>query len=166
MKQIGLAFRTWELDHNDKFPMQVSVTNGGTLELSAEGPTCVHFQVISNELSTPKLLKCPADKTRVWATNFTTDFSNQKISYFVGLDATPDNPASFLTGDRNITNALGIKGRIQTLTTNILVAWTEGIHEAQGNICLADGSVQGLSTHGLQAALVASGLPTNRLAMP
>src|SRR2546426_161404 len=52
LKQIGLAFRTWSLDQSDKFPMQVSVTNGGTMELVDNGPVFVHFLVMSNELST------------------------------------------------------------------------------------------------------------------
>jgi type II secretory pathway pseudopilin PulG len=33
LKQIGLGFRTWALDNNDHFPMRVSITNGGTMEL-------------------------------------------------------------------------------------------------------------------------------------
>jgi hypothetical protein len=37
LKQIGLAFRTWSLDHNDHFPMEESITNGGTLELIGKG---------------------------------------------------------------------------------------------------------------------------------
>ena len=31
LKQVGLAFRVWSLDHDDRFPCQVSVTNGGTM---------------------------------------------------------------------------------------------------------------------------------------
>ncbi len=30
LRQVGLAFRTWAIDNNDRFPMQVSVTNGWT----------------------------------------------------------------------------------------------------------------------------------------
>src|SRR5882672_2663109 len=33
LKQAGLAFKTWTLDNNDRFPMQVSVRDGGTMEL-------------------------------------------------------------------------------------------------------------------------------------
>src|SRR5436309_481291 len=51
LKQIGLAFRTWSLDNNDKFPMQVSVTNGGAMEIVGTGTAFAAFQVMSNELS-------------------------------------------------------------------------------------------------------------------
>jgi prepilin-type N-terminal cleavage/methylation domain-containing protein len=31
LHQIGLAYRSWAGDNNDKFPMEVSVTNGGAM---------------------------------------------------------------------------------------------------------------------------------------
>src|SRR5882724_8113127 len=61
LKQIGLAFRTWALDNNDKYPMQVSVTNGGAMEIVSTGTVFTVFQVMSNELSTPKILFCPEE---------------------------------------------------------------------------------------------------------
>jgi len=82
MKQIALAFQTWSLDNNDHFPMQVSVTNGGTLELVASGIVYQHFQVMSNELSTPKILNCPKDEKRSYATNFAVDLTDKNVSYF------------------------------------------------------------------------------------
>ncbi|HEV2211488.1 MAG TPA: type II secretion system protein [Verrucomicrobiae bacterium] len=62
LKQIDLSFKTWALDNNDRFPMEVSITNGGTKELVNTGAVYVHFLVMSNELSTPKLLVCPEAK--------------------------------------------------------------------------------------------------------
>jgi len=68
MKMIGLSFRTWALDHNDRFPFNVSTNQGGTLELCAPGPdgfdknAAMHFLVMSNELNSPSILVCPADK--------------------------------------------------------------------------------------------------------
>ena len=61
LKQIGIAYRLWEGDNNDKYPMLVSVTNGGAMELVATGNVAACFQVMSNELSTPKILLCPED---------------------------------------------------------------------------------------------------------
>jgi hypothetical protein len=76
MKQIGLAFRTWALDHDDNFPFNVSTNKGGTLELCAPGSdgfdrnAALHFQVMSNEMSTPNILVCPADSKRQPALDF------------------------------------------------------------------------------------------------
>src|ERR1035437_9232661 len=58
LKQIALAFYTWAVDNGDKFPMQLSVTNGGTMELIASGNAFVHFQIMSNELTTTKSFVC------------------------------------------------------------------------------------------------------------
>ena len=55
LKQIGLAFRTWEIDHDGQFPFNVSTNAGGTVELCARGTdgfatnAALHFQVMSNE---------------------------------------------------------------------------------------------------------------------
>lgn len=70
MKQIGLAFKTWALDHNGQYPFNVSTNSGGTLELCSPGPdgfdrnAAVHFSVLSNELSSPFILVCPGDRTK------------------------------------------------------------------------------------------------------
>jgi prepilin-type processing-associated H-X9-DG protein len=76
LKQIGLAFREWALDHNDQFPFNVPTNAGGTLEFCAldkEGfdrHAALHFQVMSNELNTPLMLICPKDRSRKAATSF------------------------------------------------------------------------------------------------
>ncbi len=64
MQLIGLAFRTGSIDKDDRLPMQVAVTNGGTMELMASRLAYPHFQVMSNELRTPKILLCPDDEKR------------------------------------------------------------------------------------------------------
>src|SRR5712664_2579674 len=115
LKQVGLAFRVWALDNNDKYPMQVSITNGGTMELIGITGVSSHFLVMSNELSTPKILFCPqeTDKNRQPATTFAgtvpvgsvnqVPFTNDNnITYFVGLDGIGTSPQMVLTGDRNL----------------------------------------------------------------
>jgi prepilin-type processing-associated H-X9-DG protein len=168
LKQIGLAYRLWEGDNNDKYPMFVSVTNGGTMELIVIGNVAACFQVMSNELSTPKILYCPADKDRIVATNFTTDFKNSKISYFVGLDVTNEmNPRILLSGDDNFAiGSIPVKSGLLELPTNTPISWTAARHKFAGNIGFADGSVQEVTTEGFQNALRQTGVATNRLAIP
>ncbi len=38
LKQIGVAFKTWALDHNDQFPFNVSTNSGGTLSCAPQAP--------------------------------------------------------------------------------------------------------------------------------
>ena len=164
LKQVGLAFRVWASDRTGMFPMEVSVTNGGTLERVAIAQAFTHYQPLSNELATPRILVCPADKQRSPATNFLTGFGNDKLSYFVGVNATATNSQMFLAGDGNLTNGIA-KGGFLELTTNAPANWTYDFHGVLENICLADGSVQQFSSHRLREAIALSGL-TNRLAMP
>jgi prepilin-type processing-associated H-X9-DG protein len=166
LKQIGVSFITWAGDHGDKFPMQVSVTNGGSMEFVGTSETFRHFQVMSNELGTPRILFCPVDTKRNFATNFMSDFKNSRISYFVGVDATQTNITMFLSGDRNITNGSAIIRGLLELTTNRPAGWTSELHSRAGNVGLADGSVQPVTIYGLQSLMWEPGAATNRLAMP
>lgn len=65
LEQIGLALRTWSGDHGGNYPWNVSTNAGGSREFSApdadgfDANSFRHFQVMSNELETTKLLVCP-----------------------------------------------------------------------------------------------------------
>lgn len=167
LKQVGMAFRVWAGDQKEKYPMQVSITNGGVMELILTGDVFPVFQVMSNELNTPYILVCPEDSARIPAKSFATNFDDSKISYFVGLDASDSMPQMFLTGDRNLaTNGVSIHRGILELTTNQIAGWTQAIHKNQGNVGMADGSTQGFSNHALNEALQNTGVATNRLAIP
>ena|ERR1041385_2148903 len=48
-KTNGLSFRVWEGDNGDKYPMQVSRTNGGSMEFITGPNAFLHFQVMSND---------------------------------------------------------------------------------------------------------------------
>jgi type II secretory pathway pseudopilin PulG len=166
LKQSGLAFRIWEGDNNDKLPMDVPMAKGGTKEFNTGADTFRHFQVMSNELSTPKILICPAD-TRTVANNFVR-LKNQNVSYFVGLEANDEFPQRFLDGDRNITGESDPENGILKLVPGQRVSWTQDIHVNQGNVGLSDGSVQQCSNSRLRDALRNSGDPTNiwRISLP
>ena len=167
VKQVATGFRLWAGDNVELYPMSVSVPNGGTLELVASGVVFPHFRVMSNELNAPKFVVCPNDAGRVIATNFTTDFADSRISYFIGVDAGETSPQLVLTGDRNLTlNGLtGLRGLV-ALPTNAPVAWLgTNLHRTHGNVALADGSAQQVNATGLRQLLTASGR-TNHLAIP
>ena len=164
LKQIGLAFRTWALDHHKTNPMDVPTALGGTREYLASGEVFRHFLVMSNELSTPRILVCPKDR-RVAVSDWGT-LANNNLSYFVGFVTNAENPQMFLSGDRDLTNGALLSDRVLALTTNSLAGWRGNIHREFGNIALADGSVQALSTARLRDALRWTGVATNQLALP
>jgi prepilin-type N-terminal cleavage/methylation domain-containing protein/prepilin-type processing-associated H-X9-DG protein len=192
LKQMGLAIKTWALDNGDRFPMLVGATEGGPpnqLIVTAAGGTRTIipgflyqiWAVMSNELSTPKVLACPSDERNAH-TNFNIQagnnspsqgqyFNNYEVSYFLGIDASDNNPQMALAGDRNIfgsgpgvpqlpptfpNNGYGANSpSAVAMGTNFAAnvvspCWTDKMHQKNGNVLLADGSVQQLSSSKLR----------------
>lgn len=143
LKQVGLAFRMWSNDHGEKFPWDVSSRNGddGTKEFVTTGDAWRHFQAISNELNTPKVLACPNDRARTRVTNFAA-LNNSHLSYFIGLSADATKPQTILSGDRNVAVSNKLLRGVVTVETNSVLNWTSDLHNNAGNLALADGSAQ------------------------
>jgi len=185
LRQIVVAFRVFSLDRDGYFPWHASQSDGGTYGTPA-GECWRNYLAISNELVTPKILRCPSDlATRATASSwFTTadGFANvaqrgRALSYFVGLDGYELVPVTLMAGDRNIGGATtdqcesacpapGVAAQDMNKTINN-VAWTNSIHGLQGDLALSDGSVLKARTFDLRqiatdalAALKASGQKT------
>lgn len=211
LKQLGLSFKTWALDNGDRYPMMVASSDGGPYHQSAfsvagqYGAPYLYqvFQVMSNELSTPKVLVCPSDDrsafTNFWSptpptasptTGNPNSFNNLSLSYALGKDARDDNPQMVLTVDRNIYGSSSVKtypatmtqnngygnlsGTAHSMGTNFLAAdsapaFTDKLHQKQGNVGLSDGSVQQLTSPRLRDQFRNSGdssFPYNVILFP
>ena len=193
LKGIGQAFQIWGQAHGDAFPMRIAAPSGGysdfigqrTLTTSAGTSRGVfgNFRCLSNELSSPKMLICPAEnEPRVPATTFDSTIpinspnvipltNDENVSYFVGVDAAETNPNAFLVGDHNLGadgNLIPRKGFVTfpsfyspsynaSLGTNFAsnagVSWLNTMHSNQGNVGLADGSVSQYNRVQLQKTL-------------
>jgi competence protein ComGC len=164
--QIEVAFRVWSLDHNNHFPMQVSATDGGTLELVASGVVYPHFQAVSDGLGTAMVLRCPEDKKRSYPTNFTTDLADGKLSYFLNMDSNSGDGSSLLCGDRNLTNRAPAGSRLVSVTRAAAIAWTKEIHSEKGWLGFGDRRVGFFSNGSVGAAFKIGDGGTNRLAVP
>ncbi len=131
VKQDVLAFKIWAGDNGDRYPQQVTYSSGGANEYYGHGGAAIvagganlpgmAFMVMSNELSTPKVVGCPSDSIvghGTYATNWTyadvmgapnppvntrpaAATSVGKISYFVNGDASDSDPQMILIGDLN-----------------------------------------------------------------
>ena len=135
------------------------------------GNAYILWRTMSNELSTPKILLCPEDAERTSATNFTAGFSDANISYFFSLDAADSYPQMILDGDDNLAiNGVRVKPGILNLPTTNSLAWTKERHHGNGNIGMADGSVQQTTSDIFNSAVIAAtnGAPgsTYRLVIP
>ena len=125
MKQIGTAYRIWENDNGNMYPMQQTEDMGGFSNLLAssfkEGPYAyLTYSIMQNELGqSPKIVICPSDErtpntnfwpgllnapqpTNVFNLGGTGSFDNTNVSYFVGVGANDTYPQSILGGDRNL----------------------------------------------------------------
>ena len=127
LKQVGTAYRIWENDHGDKYPMGQTEALGGMADLLSNTPdagryTYLVYSIMQNEMGqSPRVLLCPADE-RTANTNFyyglrnaPTDlafkslasgkvgsFDNTNVSYFWGAGSDDRAPQSILGGDRNL----------------------------------------------------------------
>lgn len=165
LKQIGLSFRIFAKDQSNLFPMQQMTNQSGAPAFLSSADTYRYFLSMSNELGTPYILRCPADRSRTTAMNWAT-FRNENLSYFVGLDAKETEPLVMLSGDSNLTtNNVAVNPGVLQLTTNMNVGWTAERHIGNGNMVLGDGSVLQSSSARLRDHNSNSGV-TNRLLIP
>jgi hypothetical protein len=103
LKEVGLAFQIWEGVHGNRYPFNVSTNQGGTKELIVpdeagwDRNSWAHFQVMSNELSTPKVLNCPDDNQHQLATNFEQlDADHCSYLVYANTNVTDANPQAVL----------------------------------------------------------------------
>ncbi len=173
LKQNGMAFLLWASDHEDQYPWQVSVTNGGSLESIPGGRVFPHFQAVSNIEVKTSFLVCPTDKIKQVATNF-TEFSDTNISYFINLIAsTNTSPAlTILAGDRHLlANGRVVKPGAFAVTTGSVMSWTRELHNdnkssPMGCLVFADGHIESVEAKDLNADFQRPGLATNQLVVP
>lgn len=143
LKQLGTAFQMFAHDHQGRYPMQVPIADGGSMELVQAGENINgvfyfsyrHFQTLANELVATKPLVCPADLDRAAAVSYGL-MQNSNVSYFVGVNADYNLPMSILAGDRNITNngyatASLVRGAYG-------LRWTSELHVFKGNVLFSD----------------------------
>ncbi len=154
MKQVNLSFRIWEGDNNNLYPMAVSTSAGGAMESAVSNNHTTYvpvgmtniFCVMSNELSTPKILVCPSDVSHNQAaTNFAQlgnltsnpGCGTNAVGYFVCGDANESYPQMVMTGDRNI----GTSATLGTAATVINVNMAGGNGGSGNSYVLSSGNM-------------------------
>ena len=197
LKQVGIATRIYATDNQDRFPWQVPADEGGSAEYIATKETLNffrHWQALSNELSNPKVVRCPRDGNRRQATTFadgdsirkvtkgTTLFADKKgkngklsVSYFIGKGADEAKPNNILSGDRNVNFAKYVndkdkKGQhvkfMRKFSAKKTPYWSESLHEEQGDILLSDSSCQQASSSKLAQYFLDSSDSNNEVMFP
>jgi prepilin-type N-terminal cleavage/methylation domain-containing protein len=174
VKQGCLAFIVWVNDaEKASLPWRVDAADGGTRNHPSGLNNNAWFQYafISNELSNPKVLACPADKQVKPADDFgrsptggfiNPNYQNESLSYALGLDAGANGTGGailpfelsqehILMFDRNVSvNGYGgcSSGINPAAVINARPANASWLikpnfgHGSIGNVGLCDGSVQ------------------------
>lgn len=178
LKNMGLAFRIFATDNGGAFPWLLSTNASddgkggkigpGTREFTANASDVWrHFQILSNELSIPRILVCPSDQerrpTRSW-----TNLNNQNLSYFLGLGASEELPQSILAGDRNLLlNGRALSNEVVRFGSRTNVSFDRRLHVGAGNLLLGDGSAQQVFDNRLREQFHDASLTsTNTLVFP
>lgn len=170
LRNVGLALRVFSTDNGDQLPWQLAGTNGTKELLSGPNLASQHLAFISNRLSSTKLLVCPSDTERSVASSF-SNFRPTNLSYFLGLVADERNPQGLLAGDRNLTtNGIDAGPGLLHLGTNMNAGFSVKIHLSAGNVLLADGSVQQVTSGRFQETVVSVAMAStnaiNQLLIP
>jgi prepilin-type processing-associated H-X9-DG protein len=190
LRQVGIAFRTWASAHGKMPTYEVPAQGGdsgnvGHRVLSGSQQTSrgvsIIFLTMSNELSTPKRLFCPAEYETTYRQAATTfagtlapgtsgvPYTNDlNCSYFIGVDASELSPRMLLAGDHSLGGnanppttpflaAPSVGSPFLSLGTNFTAgkgpAWLAVMHSERGNVLLADGSVEWFTRPTFMAAL-------------
>lgn len=175
LKNVGLAYRIFATDSGDRFPFQLSATNGGTKEF--EHDIVRQYLALTNELYTPRLLVCVtrafgrARNSRGYETEAKSwaELSAGNIDYFVNLDADEAAPRRILAADDELQIGGKTAHGLQLVRTNDVLSYPAGLHENggnYGNAVMSDGSVEQFGSERWAGILADSGLETNRFLLP
>jgi len=151
LKQIALSFKMFAGDNNSQFPYKAR----GSLAYTNDAEAWLHFQALSNELGSAKVLFCPSDVGQKSPANSFAIITNQNdirslpvlkntaISYFVGLDAKDDGSDTWLAGDGQVSNAShGHKGPLLFVNDPAKLRWLQPTHAEEPSVAQASGRVQ------------------------
>ena len=160
LRQIGRAGQVWGDEHADYLPWNLFISQGGTRPDQGSKPALAwqEFLFLSNTLSTPRLLACPADRAVRPAFNWTTGtggFANSgargnAVSYFINYHVQPSLARAVVTGDRDFRTSGPLNGSCSRGVFNVFslalndsqIAWTNEVHPPGGHLLFVDGSVE------------------------
>lgn len=169
LRQIGVAYGQFGLEHGDLAPWRVSTSEGGNMNTPLKHNLDIQFSAISNGLATPRVLADPGDgrpglrAASNWGHGrgglLNAAFGKNALSYFLGLDGSFRVPTSILAGDHNVKAQHGLGCSSGIVPASQIVTpdpWTNAVHGLAGNIVLFDGSAAQVDSAGLDAALNAA----------
>jgi hypothetical protein len=197
LKQIVVVEFTWRHDREkESYHWGTPSAEGGTLDHPQAHHAWFQWSLISNNLGSPKVLVCPADRSARVASDWTMSptggflnptFQDAALSYFINTSADLDHglipmniehaALAVVAGDRTVR----VDGPSQACSrhTNLsyvcvsplrLCRWVPPLHGPRGVVAMADGSVFSTDhvglNHFLTNASYAKDRPSAHLLVP
>lgn len=123
LTEIGLAFKTWQLENGDEFHFNLGTNKGEKLGRGVSGKSGFDdnhgqpFVVMSNDISTSKILICPPDTLKQVLSDFgSLQGSNVTHRVHSGTNAADASPQSILIVCPVHHNVLLSDGSVHVLT--------------------------------------------------
>ncbi len=164
LMQCYAGLKSFAEDHDGKLPWKVINTKGGSADdLGRYKNNFKHWQVLSNYLKSPQIVRCSVDSGRIQANswldkkpkdfeNFIPFNGNRTFSYFIASDSILTGPDYVLAGSRNLSygkylNDSDSKGSIKRFknayppSSNIKPRWSASLHSGKGMLLMSSGHV-------------------------
>ncbi len=167
VRQINIGFIMYASDNDGKFPIQTSVTNGGTMEFLDRNQTFPHYQKLSQYIRSMPVLVCPANKKRSAAIDY-DHLTDTNVSYFLNADIFTNKPSqSIMAGDHHLqADGAAVHHGTFTVKSNMDLAWTSELHQKRGILGFVDGHAEVSRGDDLNAMFQRQGLGSARLSVP
>jgi len=173
LRLIGRAVDMFMADHQETTPWRTPESKGGTHPGAGNKPANAwsEFTFLSNNISHPRILACPADAAAKVATDFagtptsysTSGMRGNATSYTLGLDIwTPTAATLILSTDFNLrfdgradcsAGVMNVPRIASSQPLSNQVAWTNNAHINAGQVLRIDGSVIFMDTAQLKQAM-------------
>jgi hypothetical protein len=175
LRQIGVAYSHFGLEEAlGRPPWRLPMALGGNSDHPLKNNLYIQLALLSNSLSSPSVLKDPADRrplarvARYWDNRAEgglhhPNFRNRAVSYPINLDADFRLPQAVLSADRHFLAAPNATGCSSGLSPAAelrpwTTGWTNDVHGLVGNVVSYDGSVAEVDSAGLRSAFTRSPL--------
>lgn len=196
LKQVGVAFRLYANDNDSRYPSETNTSIGVWTNFHILGNELSSPKVVicPSDGDRPKARAVPTDFTSAQGgIPSTNNFANSQhrdgsLSYFYAYQADETKPQLLLTGDRNLVGAndptkpgttfygaggattliVDMTSLVNGTTTPVtpVPSWNEKMHVRGGNVGLADGSAQQMTTGKFLDQLKVTGDDRNSLFFP
>jgi hypothetical protein len=176
LQQIGVALNDFVSEHGGRYPWQVPMAEGGSLEAVAGGQASPHFRCLTNTVRNARVFLCPMDPIRHRGATILT-LEDSAISYFLNVSAQPQMRNAILAGDRTLSPGPDTSTGELTVTREVDLQWaapapdepghqTYDTRELTGNLLFSSGTLMETTSSQLRRVVRSLGSTPQHIILP